>query len=92
MVRFTVHAHPGTRGERVELLDDGSLGVWVPARPVEGKANTAIERAIAQALGLRSQQVRIAAGARGRHKIVDIDLPDAEALRTRLLAHGVRSR
>src|SRR3954467_7995721 len=89
MLRLLVHAHPSSRSERVELLEDGSLGVWVRARPVEGQANTAIVRTIADALDLRSSQVLLAAGARGRRKIVDIDLPDAEAVHARLLAHGV---
>jgi uncharacterized protein YggU (UPF0235/DUF167 family) len=91
MQRLTVHAHPGSRGERVELLDDGSLGVWVRARPVEGQANAAIERAIATALGLRTAQVAISAGAHGRQKVVTIELPTDVALRDRLLAHAVRT-
>ena len=92
MLRLLVQAHPASRSERVELLEDGSLGVWVRARPVEGQANAAIVRAIADALDLRTSQVLLVAGTRGRRKIVDIDLPDAEAVHSRLLAHGVRSR
>ncbi|TMF03285.1 MAG: DUF167 domain-containing protein [Chloroflexi bacterium] len=63
MLRLAVLAHPAARVERVELLDDGSLGVWVRARPVEGQANVAIERAIALALGLRSAQPSRARGS-----------------------------
>jgi uncharacterized protein YggU (UPF0235/DUF167 family) len=91
MFRALVVAHPGARRERVELLADDSLGVWVLARPVESQANEAIERALAAALRLRRNQVRVTSGQRSRRKIVEIDLPDVPALRERLVAHAVRS-
>jgi uncharacterized protein len=92
MIRLAVHAHPGAHQERAELLSDGSLGVWVRARPVEGQANAAIQRCLAAWLDLRPRQVVLVAGAGGRHKIVEVDLPSSEEVRTRLLAHGVRAR
>jgi uncharacterized protein len=90
MVRVTVLAHPGARIERVALQDDGVLGVWVRARPIDGQANVAIESAIASALGLRARQVHLVMGGNGRRKIVDIDLPSLAALQTRLPVPGVR--
>jgi uncharacterized protein YggU (UPF0235/DUF167 family) len=90
MLRCAVIAHPAARVDRVELLDDGAtLGVWVRARPMEGKANAAIEAAIARALGLRPRQVRIVIGTTSRRKIVEIDLPDRAVLGQRLTAHAV---
>lgn len=91
MLRLAVIAHPAARVERVELLDDGRLGVWVRARPIEGQANVAIERTIAQALGLRSREVRMVGGTTSRRKIVEVDLDSQTALRGRLLAYGLRS-
>ncbi|HEV7662642.1 MAG TPA: DUF167 domain-containing protein [Chloroflexota bacterium] len=90
MLRLTVVAHPGARAERVEYTADGILDVAVIARPVEGQANVAIERAVASALGLRPRQVRLTGGARSRRKIVDIDLTDLATLHERLLAHRLR--
>jgi uncharacterized protein len=91
MLTHPVVAHPGSRVERVALADPGlELHVWVRARPVEGQANIAIERAIAAALGLKPRQVRVAAGATGRRKIVEIDLPDEATLHRRLVAHLLR--
>ncbi len=90
MLRLAVLAHPAARVERVELLSDGSLGVWVRARPVEGQANVAIERAIAVALGLRSREVSLVGGSTSRRKIVEIDLPSPAALEERVLAYGLR--
>jgi uncharacterized protein YggU (UPF0235/DUF167 family) len=83
---LTVVAHPGAKVQRVALLDDGTLGVWVRARAVEGQANTAIERALAAALGLKTRQVKIFGGLANRRKIVEIDLPGLDAVRQRLMA------
>jgi uncharacterized protein len=91
MLRLNVIAHPGSRTERLELLDNADLGVWVRARPVDGQANSAIEHAIAAALGLRLRQVKLVAGTTARRKIVEVDLPGVEALHSRLLAHGIRA-
>jgi len=90
MLRLVVVAHPGARAERVAHLSAGELGVWVRARPIEGQANAAIERALAAALGLRPRQVQLVSGLAGRRKIVEIDLPSLAALAERLVAHGVR--
>jgi uncharacterized protein YggU (UPF0235/DUF167 family) len=92
MIRLAVHAHPGARHERAEVAADGSLSVWVRARPVEGQANAAIARCLADWLDLRPWQVTVVAGSRGRDKVVQLDLPNAEEVRERLLAHGLRAR
>ena len=90
MLRIRVAAHPGSRHERIELLDDDSLGIWVRAKPVDGQANRAIEVAIANALGLRPRQVRLVGGESSRRKIVAIDAPSLDTVRARLLAHAVQ--
>jgi uncharacterized protein YggU (UPF0235/DUF167 family) len=72
-------------------VDGETLEVWVRARPVAGQANGAIERAIATALGLKPRQVEIVSGATSKRKIVDVDLPGAQALHQRLVAYGLRA-
>jgi uncharacterized protein YggU (UPF0235/DUF167 family) len=90
MLRCAVIAHPAAQAERVELLDDrATLGVWVRARAIEGKANAAIEAAIASALGLRPRQVGIVVGGTSRRKIIEIDLPDRAALEHRLTTRAL---
>jgi uncharacterized protein len=91
MLRLSVHAHPGARQNRATLLPDGTLEVWVRARAVDGLANAALEGVIAEALGLRRRQVVLIAGRAARRKIVEIDVTDADALRSRLVAYGLRS-
>jgi uncharacterized protein YggU (UPF0235/DUF167 family) len=93
MLRLPVAAHPAARHDAVEL-DSSTLHVWVRAKPLEGKANTAIEHAIAAALGLKPRQVRLVLGRASRHKLVEVDLPEDTSetmLRERLMAHAVRT-
>jgi len=91
MVRLSVQAHPNAKIERVQMLDGETLGVWVRARALEGQANAAIERAVAHALGLRPRQVQLVTGHTSRRKILEIDLEGLDAVRSRLLAHEMRS-
>ena len=68
-VRLTPKAaHDGITGWR-----DGLLRVRVTAPPVDGKANAALERLVAKALGVRKSAVSVVSGARGREKSIAID-------------------
>jgi uncharacterized protein len=73
LLRLTVEAHPGARQDRVQLVAEDVLAVWVRARPVDGQANAAIQRAVAVALGVRPRQVRIVGGHAARRKILEVD-------------------
>jgi uncharacterized protein YggU (UPF0235/DUF167 family) len=46
-----------------------------------------VRRVIADALQLRRREVKIVAGDLGRRKIVEVDLPALNELRTRLAYH-----
>lgn len=70
-VRFVIHVSPRARRVRVGGLHGDALRVAVTAPPVEGAANQACVAAVAEALGLRRAEVRIAAGQRGRRKHVE---------------------
>jgi uncharacterized protein YggU (UPF0235/DUF167 family) len=51
--KLKVHVHPGAKRERVKgWRDDGSLGLDVTAAPERGRANRAVERLLAGALGI----------------------------------------
>jgi uncharacterized protein (TIGR00251 family) len=53
--------------------DDGTWRATVKAPPVDGKANRELCRLVAHHFGLRSSQVTIKSGARGRVKTIVID-------------------
>ena len=62
---------------------DGRLRVRVTAPPVDGRANTALERVIARAFGVPKRDVLVVSGARGREKtvaIADISQSDVDKL------------
>ena len=73
--RLWVRAKPGSRRARVggRWGDDDTLVVAVQAQAVDGRANAAIEEALASALDVPRRTVCIVRGQKGRTKIVDID-------------------
>ena len=88
MIRVAARVHPGAAREAVTLLDDGSLDVRVRPRAIDGKANERVIEVLAERLGLRKRDVRIAAGTGSRQKLVELALPSHEELRRRLGAAG----
>lgn len=67
---IAVRVQPGAR--RVEVVGEhgGCLKVRIDAPPIEGRANAALLRWIAERLGLRVAQVKLVAGAGSREKRV----------------------
>jgi uncharacterized protein YggU (UPF0235/DUF167 family) len=67
-----VRAVPGARATEVAGLHAGALRVRVAAPPAEGRANAALLAFLAGRLGLRPRDLRLAAGASARDKLVVI--------------------
>jgi uncharacterized protein YggU (UPF0235/DUF167 family) len=74
---------PGARRTELAVERDGEvrLRLRVAAPPVEGKANDAVLAFLAARLGVRPRALRLAAGERGRDKVVVVTgmAPDAVA-------------
>jgi len=70
------------RASKNELvgLHDGVLKVRLTAPPVEGAANEALTRFIAETLGVPRRQVTVVAGSTGRRKILEIEGASTAAL------------
>ncbi|MCT2585243.1 DUF167 domain-containing protein [Actinophytocola gossypii] len=83
-MRFGVRVRPGARrgavGGRRPAAGGDALVVAVPAPAVDGKANEAVRRAIAEAFGVRARDVTIVTGVRGRDKVVEVAGGDPERL------------
>ncbi|WP_277226348.1 DUF167 domain-containing protein, partial [Mycolicibacterium hassiacum] len=64
-----VGVKPGCRmGPLVEVDDDGALTVYVPERAVDGKANAAVVRLLAEHFGVSRSEVELVSGATARLK------------------------
>lgn len=72
-IRLTVHVQPRAKEPGVGGLHGDALKVRVSAAPVDGAANEAVVRAIADAFGCTARAVRLVAGAGARRKVVEVD-------------------
>jgi hypothetical protein len=63
----TKSADPG-----VEKISESEFIVRVKELPVKGKANEAVEKAIAEYLGIASWRVKIVSGATSKNKILSV--------------------
>ena len=61
---------------------DGILRARVAARPVEGAANDAILRLVAEAVGVPKRHVSLRSGAASRSKVLEIEGVEPERLRS----------
>jgi uncharacterized protein len=87
--RFSVRVRPGASrtavGGRWPATTGDALVVAVSAPAVDGRANEAVRRALADSFGVRRAQVVIVRGERARDKLVEVDL-DADRARRALAA------
>jgi hypothetical protein len=79
-VRFAVRLSPRAAATRIDGVVDGVLKIRVAAPAVEGAANTALLRLLADELGLPLRGVRIVAGAKSRQKLVMVEGIAADAV------------
>lgn len=86
-VRLTVRVQPGAKqSELVGFLSDGALKLRVAQRAFEGRANQAVEALLAEQLGLKTSQVRVARGATSRTKQIEFEGITRDTLDRRLAA------
>lgn len=81
---LSVRVVPGAARSALAGLGDGALRVRVAAPAVEGRANAALVAFLAGRLGLRPRALRLAAGERGRQKLVVIRGRTPEEVRAAL--------
>ena len=79
-VRFAVRLTPRAALDQIDGVTDGILRARVGAPAVEGGANNALIRLIAEELGVPKTSVRIVAGASSRQKLVVVDGGDTDAI------------
>jgi len=83
-----VRVAPGAAREGILGPHGDTLKVAVRAPPEKGRANEAVTRLLAAALGARPRDVEVVKGAAGRDKVVRFRGWSEEELRARLAARG----
>lgn len=74
---LSVWVKTGTRSEsrlEVDGTDSSSFVAHVRERPIEGRANTAVEKLIAQHFGISPGRVKLRDGRTSRRKRIWVDL------------------
>ena len=74
MAEALLKLHVTPRGSRSEIIGwrDDTLCIKITAPPVEGAANAAVVKFIADSLGVRKSQVVLMSGERSREKTVRV--------------------
>jgi len=80
-VRLPLRVQPKASSCRIVGEHAGSLKVAVTAAPEAGKANEAVIKLLAEALGVSKNSVRIVSGHASRRKIVHISGVGVEQIR-----------
>jgi uncharacterized protein (TIGR00251 family) len=80
-----VRVMPNARATRVELGDDGGVRVRLQAPAVEGKANAALIRFLAERLEVSRSSVQLLSGEHSRNKVIAVEGWRPEAIREKLL-------
>lgn len=72
-MRISVLVKAGAKREYVREETDGSFVISVSARAVEGAANYAVLKALAEHLKISMTRLMIVSGAQAKKKIIQID-------------------
>ncbi|MGC2048840.1 MAG: DUF167 domain-containing protein [Gallionella sp.] len=71
-VTLTLHVQPGAKRSEIAGLHGAALKIRLAAPPVEGRANEALQKFIAELFAVPLRQVELKQGVQSRHKVVAI--------------------
>ena len=75
-MKIKVQVKAGSRREEsLEIKDDGTHIVTLRARAIDGQANRALVKFLAQELALKESQITITSGLSSRIKYLEIEKP-----------------
>ena len=86
---LAVRVQPGASRDEIVGWQGAALRVRVSAPPRDGRANAAVARLLAAALGVAPSTVELVRGAGGRDKLFRLRTLDVAAARVRLGAAAV---
>lgn len=71
-MKVNVKAKPNAREEKVKEVEPGVFEVSVKEPPLQGRANAAIAKALAEHFGVSKSQVVLASGFSSKQKVFEI--------------------
>ena len=71
-ITLTLHIQPGAKKTEVAGLHGEALKIRLAAPPVDGKANEALIKFVAEALRLPKSAVSLKSGQSSRHKVLEL--------------------
>jgi hypothetical protein len=72
VITLTLHVQPGAKHSVVSGLHGDALKIRLAAPPIEGRANEALLRFIAESFDVALSDVELLRGAQSRHKMVNV--------------------
>lgn len=72
VITLTLHIQPGAKRTDVAGLHGDALKIRLAAPPIEGRANEALLKFIAESFCVPVRQVELKQGGQSRHKVVAI--------------------
>lgn len=69
-MRINIKLHPGSSQEKIKCLADNSYEVWIKQKPIENKANKALEKFLKKHF---KKNVKIVSGLKSKKKVVDLN-------------------
>lgn len=86
-VRLNVHVQPRSTRSEIAGIHGDALKVRLTSPPVDGAANDALVKFLAETFAVGRRAIRILAGQHSRSKIVEIEGITARAVRD-IVEHG----
>lgn len=71
-ITLTLHIQPGAKKTEFAGLHGDALKIRLAAPPVDGKANEALIRFVAETLGLAKSAVNLKSGQTSRRKVLEV--------------------
>ena len=71
-MKIFVFSKPSAKKTNIEKINDSHYAIAVKERPIKGKANTAIARALAKHFNIPPSDVRLVSGAHSKRKVFEI--------------------
>jgi uncharacterized protein (TIGR00251 family) len=68
MRKIKVKLHPGSSQEKINKISENEFEVWIKEKPIDGKANLALEKFLKKELGFSYKVVR---GFKSREKVLE---------------------